>query len=203
MFFRQIKMRSGNLSYIIADEDTREAAVVDPGFDTDEIENLLTRENLKLTLVINTHDHIDHIIGNDELKLRFGAKTVSHTLSKITTDIRVDEADVIRVGNVAVKVLYTPGHSTDSICLLIDGKKLLTGDALFVGSVGNTTMLGGDSESLYQSLGKLMHLGDDVEVYPGHDRGAKPSSTLGEEKRLNGALQSQSYEEFARLVKKA
>lgn len=109
MFFRQIKMRSSNLSYVIADEHTREAAVVNPGFDTDEIENLVNHENLKLTLIINTHDHIDHVVGNDALKLWFGAKTVSHRLSKITTDVRVDEGDILRVGNVTMKVLYTSG----------------------------------------------------------------------------------------------
>ncbi len=202
MFFKQIKMRGNNFAYIIADENTKEAAVVDPGFNADEIKRLLDSENMKLLFVINTHDHIDHVLGDDELSLRFGAKTVAHQLSKTTTAVRVDEGDVIRVGNVSIKVIYTPGHSADSICLLVDDKKLLTGDTLFVGSVGNAKLSGGDSKSMYESLfNKLLILGDDVEVYPGHDNGAKSSSTLGEEKRTNKALQSRSVEEFIESIK--
>ena len=191
MFFKQIKGQGDNFSYIIADENTKEAAVVDAGFNAEEIKNILADENLKLIHIINTHDHIDHVLDNDELKLRFGAKTVAHRLSKITTDIRVDEGDIIRVGDVSVKVIYTPGHSADSICLLVNDKKLLTGDTLLVGSVGSTAMAGGDSKSMYDSLfNKLLRLEDDVEVYPGHYRGARPSSTLGDEKRSNPALAS-------------
>src|SRR3972149_8867484 len=202
MLFKQIKMRGDNFSYIIADENTKEAAVVDPGFNAEDIKSLLDIENMKLLFVINTHDHIDHVLGDDELSLRFGAKTVAHRLSKTTTAVRVDEGDVIRVGSVSVKVIYTPGHSVDSICLLVDDKKLLTGDTLFVGSIGNTKLSGGDSKSMYDSLfNKLLNLGDDVEVYPGHDHGAKSSSTLGEEKRTNKALQSRSFAEFIESIK--
>jgi glyoxylase-like metal-dependent hydrolase (beta-lactamase superfamily II) len=202
MFFKQIKMRGDNFSYIIADENTKEAAVVDPGFNDDEIKSILDGENMKLLFVINTHDHIDHVLGDDELSLRFGAKTVAHRLSKTPTAVRVDEGDLVRVGSVSVKVIYTPGHSVDSICLLVNDKKLLTGDTLYVGSIGSTGLSGGDSKSMYDSLfNKLLNLGDDVEVYPRHDRGARPSSTLGEEKRSNKALQSRSVEEFIESIK--
>ena len=197
-------MRGDNFSYIIADENTSETVVVDAGFNADVIKRILSGENLKLIFVVNTHDHVDHVLGNDELKLLFGAKTVAHRLSKTTTDVRVDEGDVIRVGSVSVKVFHTPGHSADSICLLVDDKKLLTGDTLFVGSVGSTTMPGGDSKSMYESLfNKLLKFEDNVEVYPGHDRGAKPSSTLGEEKRSNKALQPRNVEDFIALMKQA
>ncbi len=202
MFFEQIKVHGNNFSYIIADENTREAAVVDSGFSADEIKTVLSKENLKLLFVINTHDHIDHVLGDDEISLRFGSKIIAHRLSKFKADVRVDEGDVIWVGNVSIKVFYTPGHSVDSICLLVNGKKLLTGDTLFLGSVGNTELSGGNSKSMYDSLfNKLLKLGDEVEVYPGHDRGAKPSSTLGEEKQSNKALQSRSIEEFMTLIK--
>ena len=195
-------MHGDNFSYIIADENTRETAVVDVGFNADVIKKFLSGEILKLIFVANTHDHIDHVLGNDELKLLFGAKTVAHRLSKTTTDVRVDENDVIRVGSVSVKVFYTPGHSADSICLLADDKKLLTGDTLLVGSVGSTEMPGGDAKSMYDSLfNKLLKFEGDVEVSPGHDRGTKPSSTLGEEKRSNNALQPRSVNEFIELMK--
>jgi len=203
MFFKQIKGQGNNFSYIIADENTKETAVIDPDFNAEETKTILKNENLKLLFIIDTHDHVDHIVGNDELKVRFHAKTVAHKQSQILTDVRVDEGDVIRVGSVSLKVLYTPGHSADSISLLVNEKKLLTGDALYLGRVGPTTMTGGDSRSMYDSIfKKLLVLGDDVEVYPGHDRGTRTYSTLGEEKRLNNALKARSYEEFVELVKK-
>jgi len=202
MFFKQIKGEGSNFSYVIADENTKEAAVVDPDFNAEETKRLLTAENLKLLFIIDTHDHVDHVVGNDELKVRFGAKTVAHKLSKIATDVRVDEGDVIRVGSVSARVLYTPGHSADSICLLVNEKKLLTGDTLYVGTVGPTAMSGGDSRSMYDSIfKKLLLLGDDVEIYPGHDRGTGTSSTLGKEKQSNKALMARSYEEFADLMR--
>ena len=201
MLFKQIKGHGSNFSYVIADENTREAAIVDPDFNSDEVETLLTDEKLKLVFIINTHDHIDHIIGNDTLKLRFDAKTVAHRLSKIATDVKVDEGDLIRVGNIPVKVLHTPGHSDDSICLLVDDKKLFTGDTLMVGSVGAISMVGGDQKNLFVSLTKLLNLDDRVEVYPGHENGGKTSSTLGEEKQTNKALKARSFEELAELMK--
>lgn len=202
MFFKQVRMHGDNLSYVIADENTKEAAVVDPGFDAEEIENILNQENFKLIYIINTHDHVDHVVGEDALKLRFGANTVSHGLSNLTTDVRVDEGDVLRAGSIAIRVLYTPGHTEDSICLLVDRTKLLSGDTLLVGSIGKTGLAGGDARKLYDSLfGKILKLSDDVEVYPGHERGGKASSTVGEEKRANRVLQARSFEEFVELVK--
>lgn len=202
MFFKQVKGHGSNFSYVIADENTREAAIVDPDFNSDELETILADEKLKLIFIIDTHDHVDHAVGNDELKLRFGAKTAAHRLSKIITDVKVDEGDVLRVGNVPVKVLHTPGHSNDSICLLVDDQKLVTGDTLMVGSVGPMGISGDDQKNLYDSLfTKLLTLKDNVEVYPGHDNGGKTSSTLGEEKQTNKALKARSFEEFAELMK--
>lgn len=204
MFFKQIKGQGSNFSYVIADENTREAAVVDPDFNAEETKSLVSAENLKLLFIIDTHDHVDHVVGNDELKVRFSAKTVAHRLSKIATDMKVDEGDIIRAGSVSVRVLYTPGHSADSISLLVNDKKLLTGDTLYVGSVGPTGMSGGDSRSMYESIfKKLLLLADDVEVYPGHDRGTSVSSTLGKEKLSNRALKARSFEEFVELMKQA
>jgi hydroxyacylglutathione hydrolase len=202
MFFKQVKGPGSNFSYVIADENTREAAVVDPDFNSDELKTVLADEKLKLVFIIDTHDHLDHVVGNDELKLRFGAKTVAHRLSKIITDVKVEEGDVIRVGSVPVRVLHTPGHSNDSICLLVDDKKLVTGDTLMVGSVGPMGISGGDQKTFYDSLfTKLLTLKDNLEVYPGHDNGGKTSSTLGEEKRTNKVLKARSFEEFAELLK--
>ena len=203
MFFRQIQQHGDNFSYIIADDATREAAVVDPSFNAGEIIRILKTENLTLKYVINTHGHSDHTAGNEELHSTFAAaKIVAHKLSRTNADVAVDDGDIIHVGTVSIKVIYTPGHSPDSICLLVDKKKLLTGDTLFVGECGRTDMPGGSSRSMYNSLfNKLLKLSDDVEVYPGHDYGLKPSSTIGEEKRSNYTLQPRSLAEFIEFMK--
>jgi glyoxylase-like metal-dependent hydrolase (beta-lactamase superfamily II) len=130
------------------------------------------------------------------------AKTVAHKLSRINADVAVDDGDIIRLGNMPIKVIYTPGHTPDSICLLVDNKKLLTGDTLFVGECGRTDLLGGNSRSMYDSLfNKLLKLNDAVEVYPGHDYGSKPYSTIGEERRSNYTLQPRSLAEFTEFMK--
>jgi hydroxyacylglutathione hydrolase len=202
MFFRQVQQHGANFSYIIADDTTRETAVVDPSFNAGEIIRILKAESLALRYVINTHGHSDHTAGNEELHSIFGVKTVAHKLSRTNADIAVDDGDVIRVGNVSIKVIHTPGHTPDSICLLVDKKKLLTGDTLFVGECGRTDLAGGNSRNMYNSLfNKSLKLSDDVEVYPGHDYGAKPSSTIGEEKRSNYTLQPRSLAEFIEFMK--
>jgi hydroxyacylglutathione hydrolase len=202
MLFKQIQQHSDNFSYIIADEATREAAVVDSSFNAGEIIRVLKTENLTLKYVVNTHGHSDHTAGNTELLSMFNVQTVAHKLSRIDADIKVDDGDILRVGNVLIKVIYTPGHTPDSICLLVDNKKLLTGDTLFVGECGRTDLPGGNSKSLYDSLfNKLLKLSDDVEVYPGHDYGVKPYSTIGEERRTNYVLQPRSLMEFVEFMK--
>ena len=109
----------------------------------------------------------------------------------------VEDGDLLTVGKIQIKIIYTPGHSLDSICLLVDNKKLLSGDTLFVGECGRTDLQGGNSKSMYDSLfNKLSKLNDAVEVYPGHDYGSKPSSTIGEEKKSNYTLQPRSLEDF-------
>ena len=201
MFFRQVQQHGDNFSYIIADDTTHEAAVVDSSFNAGEIIRILKAENLKLEYIINTHSHSDHTAGNAELRSIFNAKIVAHKLSKINTNLKVDDGDIIRVGNIPIQVIYTPGHTPDGICLLVDNQKLLTGDTLFVGECGRTDMPGGNSKSMYNSLfHKILKLNDDMEVYPGHDYGPKPSSTIGEEKRSNYTLQPRSLLEFVEFM---
>jgi hydroxyacylglutathione hydrolase len=197
MFFRQIQQHSDNFSYIIADEESKEAAVVDSSYNADELTKILKHERLKLKYVINTHGHSDHTAGNTELVSDFAAKLVAHKQSKIPHDISVDDGDVLRVGKVCIRIIYTPGHTADSICLLVDNQKLLTGDTLFVGECGRTDFPGGNAKSMYESLfGKLLKLADDVEVYPGHDYGNKPFSTIGEQRKTNYTLQPRSLPDF-------
>lgn len=200
MFFKQIQQHSDNFTYIIADEETREAAVVDSSYNADEIIKTIKTQKLQLKYIINTHGHSDHTAGNTELQSIFGAKIVAHNQSKIQPDLPVNESDILNVGKIPVKIIYTPGHTADSICLLVDDQKLLTGDTLFVGECGRTDFPGGNTKSMYESLNRLIKLNDTVEVYPGHDYGLKPSSTIGEEKKSNYTLQPRSLKEFIEFM---
>ncbi|MEM3000533.1 MAG: MBL fold metallo-hydrolase [Candidatus Bathyarchaeia archaeon] len=202
MLFKQIQKHGDNFSYLIADDTVGEAVVVDPSFNAGELIRILQKARLVLKYIINTHGHSDHTAGNTELRSMFtGAKTVVHRLSRVPADLLVDDGDVLYVGAVPVKVIHTPGHTPDSICLLVNGKKLLTGDTLFVGECGRTDLPGGNARSMYDSLfNKLLRLDDDVEVYPGHDYGVRPSSTIGEERRSNYTLQPRTLEEFMEFM---
>ena len=197
MFFKQIQQHGDNFSYLIADEDVNEAAVVDSSFNSGAIIKILEAKKFSLKYIVNTHGHSDHTAGNLELKSIFGAKIVAYKLSRVNFDVAVDDGDVLAVGKVSLKVIYTPGHSLDSICILINNKKLLTGDTLFVGECGRTDLSGGNSRNLYDSLfNKLLKLDDASEVYPGHDYGLKSSSTIGEERKSNYVLQPRKMEDF-------
>lgn len=203
LFFKQIKHVGDNFSYIIADEANKEAVVVDPSFNAEAIIQLTKKDGLKIEYIIDTHYHGDHVAGNKEVKASSGAKIVAHKLSRVEKDVEVADGDTIKIGRMVIKVIHTPGHTQDGICLLVD-KKVLTGDTLFVGECGRTDMPGSSSKDMYNSLfNKLMKLDDDVEVYPGHDYGPRPYSTIGEEKRTNYVLEKRSLEEFIEFMKES
>ncbi len=201
MFFKQIKHRGNNFSYIIADESSGEAVVVDPSFNADAIIPLIQNLGFTVKYIVNTHHHRDHSAGNKAIKSVTGAKIVAHKVAKVDQDVEVDDGDALRVGSIIIEVIHTPGHCADSICLLVDGK-LLTGDTLFVGECGRTDLPGGSSKALYNSFfQKLMTLDDDIEVYPGHDYGPRPHSTIGEERRTNYTLKKRTLSEFIEFMK--
>ena len=202
MIFNQIQQHGDNFTYLIADEKTKEAAVVDSSYNADEIIKILKTQNLRLKYVINTHGHSDHTAGNTELKSIFGAKIVADKLSKVNCDVWVEDGDVIKIGPISLKIIYTPGHTVDSICILVDNQKLLTGDTLFVGECGRTDMPGGNSKSMYDSLfNKILELEDSIEVYPGHDYGSTPTSTIGRERKSNYTLQPGTLKDFVEFMR--
>jgi hydroxyacylglutathione hydrolase len=200
MFFKQIQRHSDNFTYIIADEETKEAAVIDSSYNADEIIKTIKTQKFQLKYIINTHGHSDHTAGNIELQSIFGAKIIAYKHSKMHPDLPVDENDIINVGKSSVKIIYTPGHTADSICLLVKNQKLITGDTLFVGECGRTDFPGGNTKSMYESLNRLQELDENIEVYPGHDYGLKQSSTIGDEKKSNYTLQPRCLKEFIEFM---
>ncbi|MGD0160233.1 MAG: MBL fold metallo-hydrolase [Candidatus Bathyarchaeia archaeon] len=200
MFFKQIKYRGDNFSYIIADAASKEAAVVDPSFNVDAIILVLKDQDFNLKYIINTHGHPDHTAGNEELKSAFDSKIVAHKLSHVRHDISVIDGDKIRLGAISIEIIHTPGHTPDGICLLVEGK-LLTGDTLFVGECGRTDLPGSNVKDMYVSLlQRIAKLNDNVEVYPGHDYGPSPNSTIGREKQTNYTLQPRTLQEFIQFM---
>jgi hydroxyacylglutathione hydrolase len=200
MIFKQIPVGAfQNFSYIIGDESTKKAVIVDPAWAVDNLLQMCKEMGLTVVYVINTHSHHDHVEGNDAISRRTGAKIVMHASASLHKDITVQDGDTIDIGGVKIKVIHTPGHCPDHICLLFDGK-ILTGDTLFVGECGRTDLVGGSPSDMYDSLNKILKLQDSVEVYPGHDYGAKKSSTIGYERENNYTLKKRLREEFIQFM---
>ena len=199
MLFEQINAGGDrNFSYLIADESSREAAVVDPGSPATRELRALERHRLVLRYIINTHDHYDHTGGNAELARYTGADIAMHRAARSRRDITLEDGDMLMLGDLALRIIHTPGHTRDSICILA-GKELMTGDTLFVGKVGGTGY-GQDARDEYDSLHlKLMTLPPETRVWPGHDVGVRPSSTIGDELRENPFILRDSFEAFVDL----
>lgn len=190
-----------NFAYLIADESTHEAAIVDPGSEPFKELTIIEDGKLKLLTIINTHDHFDHTEGNTFLADKTGAKVAMHESARSPHSISLKDGDVLKVGSVELRIIHTPGHTPDSICILAAGKDLLTGDTLFVGKVGGTGF-GQDARDEYDSLHqKLMKLPPDTRVWPGHDYGVRPSSTIGEELEQNPFILRDSFDSFLELKK--
>ena len=161
---------------ILGDEQSREAMVIDPGDQIEEILDILRQARLTLKQIVITHAHIDHVGG--AMKLKAGAVKVDEVLS---------EAQVLKIGPIPATVIHTPGHTEGSSCLYFpEEKKLIAGDTLFAGSIGRTDLPGGSFDKIIRSLHtRLLVLPDDTEVIPGHG----PGTTIGEEREMNPFLQ--------------
>lgn len=186
-----------NFTYIVSDEENGEAVVIDPSWDLDKIFLTLKKNNWRAKYIINTHTHFDHVLGNEQMAELTGAKVVQHKNSQLEKDIAVSDGDTIEIGSIKLRVLYTPGHSKDSICLLLDDQFIFTGDTLFVGNCGRVDLPGSDAKEMYDSLfNRLTNLDENLILYPGHNYGPTPTSTIGDEKKTNSVLQPRSKQEF-------
>ena len=192
-------------TYLIIDQNTNTCALVDPAFDTKQLLDDIRNKGLNLKYVINTHSHADHIAGNAYIIEKSYAKLMIHRddvrtmntfLNKLFARILggrkspmprrlLIDGDTIQVGTIRLKVIHTPGHTPGSICLYTDGN-IITGDTLFVGAIGRTDLRGGSHQQLIDSIHeKLYTLPPETIVWPGHDYGATPSSTIHQERKTN------------------
>ena len=190
-----------NFTYIIADEAKGDAAIIDPSWNLEKIFDALKKNTWKPKYIINTHSHFDHVLGNEQVAEITGAQIVQHKNSQLKKQISVSEGDIIKIGDIPIRILHTPGHSFDSICLIVDGHFVFTGDTLFVGNCGRVDLPGSNPKEMYTSLfGKLAKLDESLIIYPGHNYGPNPTSTIGQEKRTNYVLRPRSLQDFLEFM---
>ncbi len=196
MIIRQLEVgHMDNFCYLVGCEKTRKAMVIDPGADVERIMAEAKRERLAIEIIVNTHGHADHTAGSVGLKALTGARIIMHALDAPAVpeanDLLSGDQD-LQLGAISFKVIHTPGHTPGGICLYAEGN-LFTGDTLFVGDSGRTDLKGGHRPTLAASIRRLMTLPDDTVVWPGHDYGPTPSSTIGWEKRHNVNAREYGY----------
>lgn len=187
-----------NLGYLIADAATKEAVVIDPSYDPMAIAAFASDNDYKIVSAFNTHDHHDHTNGNDAFQAATGVHPLKFGDLDAPTNQTVADGALFPLGDLEIRIIHTPGHTPDSICLLIDGA-LFTGDTLFVGKMGGTDLEDG-ARTQYASLHeKLLTLPGTTRIYPGHDVGAAPESTLQHERETNPFILRQDVESFIEL----
>lgn len=181
--------RDGCVAYVVTDEASKQALVIDPRLDQVEAaQERLRARGATLRWVVDTHTHADHLSGARRLATRERAELLAHAKAKLEAPARrVQGGDALRLGEAEVQVLDAPGHTPDSLALHIEGH-LFTGDALFVGGAGRTDFMGGSAAELFDTFRRLEALPDDTVVHPGHDYVNKPQSTIGAEKAGNPLL---------------
>ncbi len=190
-------------TYLLWDEVSREAALIDSVREQVERDARLIDElGLNLRYILETHIHADHVTGSDELRRKTGAKVLVHKNSgSQCADQLIDDGDEIRLGDLVIRSMYTPGHTNTDVSYLVDGA-VFTGDTLLIRGTGRTDFQSGDASASYDSItGKLFALTDDTIVYPGHDYHGFTRSTIGEEKQWNPRIGSgKTREEYIAIM---
>lgn len=201
MIFYQIRAGGDrNFAYLAGDEESREGALFDPPADASRYLPLVEQHNLDIRYCVATHGHSDHTWGLKAAAKQLEAKTVAFHSSTVRPAVPVRHGDTLPLGSLTLAIIHTPGHTDDSICILVEDK-LITGDTLFVGKVGGTDF-GEEARNEWESLRtRILTLDDHIQVYPGHDYGVAPVSTIGNERATNPFLLRESLEDFIALKK--
>ena len=203
MIFKQVfDTKSSTYTYIIASAEGREALIIDPVLEN--VENyikILNQLNLKLVKVIDTHIHADHVTGAGKLRDKTKCVTImgEHTPTD-AVEVKVKDDEIIKLDKLNFRALYTPGHTSDSFCFLMDNY-LFSGDTLLINGTGRTDFQNGNSKDAYNSIfNRLLKLPEKTLLYPAHDYKGQTVSTIGKEKRSNPRLQVKNVDEYIEIM---
>lgn len=208
MFLKAIEVGpEQNFTYLLACHKTGAGAIVDPSLDVSKILKLANTAGIQVSNILLTHTHHDHCLGVPEVVERTGAKIYVHPEESERFQkrrdyflVEVGDGDVVPLGDLRIEVIHTPGHTPGGVSFYhAPSKKVLTGDCLFVGYCGRADFAESDPAALWRSLQRLAELPDDTTVYPGHNYGVTPTSTIGEQKANNPYYRCASVEEFVEL----
>ena len=203
MIFEQLfDTKSSTYTYILSSGKGREALIIDPVLEhTDQYINLLNKLELKLVKVIDTHIHADHITGLNELSKRTSCTKIMGENSKSeVVDLRVKEDENVKIDNINLKVMYTPGHTDCSYSYLMNDR-VFTGDTLLINGTGRTDFQNGNPRQQYDSIfNKLLKLPENTMVFPAHDYNGKKHSTIGSERKNNPRLQVNSVDQYVEIM---
>ena len=203
MIFKQVfDKKSSTYTYIIASSEGREALIIDPVLDNvEDYIKILNQLNLKLVKVIDTHIHADHVTGAGKLRDKTKCVTImgEHTPTD-AVELKVKDDEIIKLDKLNFRAIYTPGHTSDSFCFLMD-KYLFSGDTLLINGTGRTDFQNGNSIDAYNSIfNRLLKLPEDTLLYPAHDYKGETVSTIGKEKRSNPRLQVRNVDEYVEIM---
>jgi glyoxylase-like metal-dependent hydrolase (beta-lactamase superfamily II) len=203
MIFEQLfDDKSSTYTYIISSGKGREALIIDPVIEhSDHYIKILEKLELRLVKVIDTHIHADHITALNELSKRTGCTKVMGENSKSEViDLNVKDEEIVNIENIELKAIYTPGHTDDSYCFIMEDR-IFTGDTLLINGTGRTDFQNGSAHDAYESLfNRVLKLPEETIVYPAHDYNQKLSSTIGDEKKNNPRLQVNNADEYAEIM---
>ncbi len=202
MFKQLFDETSSTLTYLLVDEETKEAVIIDPVKEhIDDYVQLVSEYQLKLLYALETHVHADHVTAGGLLRKRLGVKAaVSQACEAVDADVQLNEGDIIYFGKQQIKVIATPGHTAGSLTFFWQDK-LFTGDALLINGCGRTDFQSGDAAVLYDSIvNKLFVYPNETLVYPGHDYNGHRVSSIGQEKLINPRLAAKTKEAFIEIM---
>jgi len=208
LYIRQLEVgMMQNFNYLIGDTETKECAYVDPAWEVDRVLKIAKDDGYRVTKILCTHNHFDHVGGVEELVEATGAEVLIHVDDEKPLKkgkgriVSLTDGNDFKIGNLIVTPLNTPGHTPGSTCYLVQApnepiQHLFTGDTLFQGNCGRSDLPGGDPKQLYKSLLMLKGLDPSTKVYPGHDYGSVPVTTIGYEKEHNPTMKVKAFGDF-------